>query len=93
MLGIYDNAHLNVVAQDDRALESVVAANATYSRETARVKAPAGGSLFRRRHQHLRIDALIPPGVSGALNVTVRARYTEGGELRQGTYRREVTAA
>ena len=39
-----------------------------------------------------RIDALIPPGTSGALTITVRARYTEGGELRQSAYHRQVTA-
>jgi hypothetical protein len=37
------------------------------------------------------IDTLIPGDVSGALTVTVRARYTENGELRQASYRRQVT--
>ena len=134
-----DNVHLNVVAHDDRALESAVTAMATYSREADRVKVPllsgfldiatdtadqyTAGSIVRIRGEDLkftpanadegvfindgaaetrlsiysvvsnkRIDALIPPGTSGALTITVRARYTEGGELRQSAYRRQVTA-
>ncbi|MCP4544404.1 MAG: DUF4469 domain-containing protein [Chloroflexi bacterium] len=135
-----DNAHLNVVAHDERALESAVAARASYSRETARVKAPlvdrffdiatsaydqyTAGSIVRFNGEDLKfnlansdegvfvndgttetrltiysvagnkqIDALIPAGVSGPLSITVRARYTEGGELRQSTYRRQVAQA
>ncbi len=134
------NANLNVVAHDDRALEAAVIANATYSRETARVKAPlvdsffdiatgaydqyTAGSIVRFKGENLKftaanadegvfvndgttetrlsiysvignkqIDALVPPGISGALTITVRARYSERGELRQGAYRRQITAA
>ncbi len=36
-------------------------------------------------------DTLIPGDVSGALTITVRTRYTENGELRQTSYRRQVT--
>ena len=39
------------------------------------------------------IDTLIPAGVSGSLTITVRARYTETGELRQGSYPRPVMMA
>ncbi len=37
------------------------------------------------------IDTQIPPGASGALTITVRARYTRNGDLRQGIYRYQVT--
>ncbi len=134
-----DNVHLNVIAHDDRALESRVTVTATYSREADRIKVPlvsgfldiatnvadqyTPGSIVRLRGEDLkfnpasadegvfvddgtsetrlsiysvvsnkRIDALVPPGISGALTITVRARYTEGGELRQSAYRRQVTA-
>jgi len=39
------------------------------------------------------IDALIPPETQGDLTITVRARYTPGGELRQTSFRRPVTPA
>lgn len=39
------------------------------------------------------IDAVVPPITTGSLTIIVRARYTPGGELRQTTYQRQVTAA
>ena len=39
------------------------------------------------------IDALIPADMSGTLTVTVRARYTEEGDLRQGSYQHQVVPA
>lgn len=39
------------------------------------------------------IDALIPPETLGDLTITVRTRYTPGGELRQTSFRRPVTPA
>jgi hypothetical protein len=39
------------------------------------------------------IDAVVPPTIEGVLTVTVRTRYTPGGELRQTTYRRQVSPA
>ncbi len=37
------------------------------------------------------VDAVVPPGTTGTLTVTVRTRYTPDGELRQTTYHRQVT--
>jgi len=39
------------------------------------------------------IDTIIPPAISGSQTIVVRARYTPGGDLRQTTYHRQVTAA
>ena len=36
------------------------------------------------------IDALLPAGLTQALTVTVRARYTDHGELRQSKYHRPI---
>lgn len=39
------------------------------------------------------IDALMPAGVTGNIEVEIRARYTEAGELRSGKYAQAVTPA
>jgi hypothetical protein len=56
--------------------------------DVAEVRLPLYSNVGNRR-----IDAIVPPATSGALTITVRARYTPGGELRQTTYRRLVTPA
>jgi hypothetical protein len=39
------------------------------------------------------IDAMLPPDLTGDLTVTVRARYSDGGEMRQGSYQRAISPA
>ncbi len=39
------------------------------------------------------IDAMLLAGLSGDLTVTVRARYTEGGSLRQTSYQHSISPA
>ena len=40
-----------------------------------------------------RIDALIPSDMIGNQKITIRTRYTTGGNLRSGHYQREIIAA
>ena len=131
------NAQLKISTQENRALRSTVAAQATYIREPSVVKIPSiasffdvatqtydqytPGSIIRLEGENLkfnldksdegvfvhasvpetrlttysiagnkRIDVMLPAELTGTLTVIVRTRYTPEGNLRQGTYHREV---
>ncbi len=133
-------ARLNVLAREDHALESAVAAQASYTRQVTPIKAPTISSVFdvatgiydsytapgilRLKGENLKfnpenadegvflndgatetrltvysvtgdrqVDAMLPPGLSGDLTVTVRARYTEDGDLRGSSYQRPISPA
>lgn len=135
-----DNAHLNVVAQGNHALETAVTEQATYERAISAVKEPQISSVFdvassaynqytapgilRIKGENLSfnegnadegvflndgttetrltvyatagprvIDVMLPPDLSGELTLSVRARYSEDGELREGSYQRTISPA
>ena len=49
-------------------------------------------TVYSSRGERL-IEAMLPPGLSGNLTLTVRARYTPNGNLRQGAFQRELAPA
>ncbi len=49
-------------------------------------------SVYSTAGEH-RIEALMPATVTGEITVYVRARYTPGGDLREGRYQRTVSQA
>jgi hypothetical protein len=56
--------------------------------DVAEVRLPVYSAVGEKQ-----IDVIVPPITQGILTVTVRTRYTPGGELRQTIYRRQVTPA